>query len=129
MAGYRSLAMKVVPNAVEILQGVMEEEGWRPEDLASASGMSHSTLKKWLSGTSSVFEPRLALALQAAGHDPESYGLKAPRLTAATTTDDEPKWFTAAMADLSKQISDAQAELELQIESVLRAIGRQGAPQ
>lgn len=127
LASYaRGTMMKVVPNAAEILASIMEEERWRPEELAVHSGVAASTLAKWLAGRSNVYEQRLVTALINIGRDPQEYGLEPPRHLppAASSPEEPPTWFTHGqreVLDRLELIADQLARIEQRMPEVAPA--------
>lgn len=80
--------------AAEVLEALMEEEGWNTKDLEAATSLSYSTVLRWLDGSVNPSPKKIADAIKNAGKDPAKYGLTGPRVaTGAAWASEMPLWF------------------------------------
>lgn len=99
--------MNAPTKAAEVLHSLMQEENWNAKDLEAATGLSYSTVGRWLDGSTNPSPKRIADVLVRVGRDPSRYGVAGPRVVAPTafpTADGEPP-------DWARQILEQQTEL------------------
>lgn len=93
------MAVPQPPSAQELVEQLVNDEGYTPADIAAAGKMSPSTVYRWQEGLANARPRSLSLVLKGLGKDPVDYGL--PRVR----DEDPPAWAVAMDAKLDEILS------------------------